>query len=90
MSKEKTDSEPKFRQLTELKQDAAEEYQQAMLHRVKEFSQKRESVFNRTFENALMTGVDLFLNVKEKIDGIIGDDMKNKLQDAFQKLLLAF
>ncbi len=90
MVEEKKDSDPKFRQLTELKQTAAEEYQQAMLHRVEEFSQKRDSVFNRAFENILMTSVDLFLNVKEKIDGMIGDDMKDKLQDAFQKMLLAF
>jgi hypothetical protein len=62
MTEEKKDSEAKFRQLTELKQTAAEEYQQAMLHRVEEFSQKRESVFNRAFENVLMTSVDLFLN----------------------------
>lgn len=90
MTEENKKPEPTFRQLAELKATTAEEYQKAMLNRVEYFSQKRDSVFNSFFENVLMFSVGTLLDFKEKVDALIGDDVKEKFQDAFQKLILTF
>ena len=77
----------KIRKLTELRPSAAEEYQEAMLHRVDYFSQKRESKFNSFVENAVVTGLKTLLDVKVKADELLGDN-KEKLQNIVEKLLL--
>ena len=77
----------KIRKLTELKPSAAQEYQEAILHRVDYFSQKRDSSFNSFMENTIVNGLKTLLDIKVKVDDILGDN-REKVQDMVEKLLL--
>jgi len=46
--------------------------------------------FEKEIENAIVTGVSLFLNVKEKIDAMLGDELVDKLHSAIEKIVLLF
>ena len=77
----------KIRKLTELKPTAAKEYQEAILHRVDYFSQKRDSKFNSFVENTVVGTLKTLLDLKVKVDDVLGDN-KEKVYDIVEKLLL--
>ncbi|TFG23359.1 MAG: hypothetical protein EU529_07755 [Promethearchaeota archaeon] len=78
----------KLRKLTELKPTAAEEYQEAMLNRVDYFSKRRESTFNSFVENTIVNSLKVLLDLKVKVEEMLGDDNKEKLHEMIDKLLL--
>lgn len=88
MSQEVVETEDglKIRKLTSLRPSAAEEYREAIMHRVDHFSQQRNSVFNNMVENILVKGLELFLEAKVKVDDLLGDQ-KETAQEMFEKLL---
>jgi len=77
----------KIRKLTELKQSAAGEYQESMLKRVEHFSKQRDSTFNSFVENTIVGGLKFLLDLKIKVDDILGEN-KDKVYEAVDKLLL--
>lgn len=77
----------KLRKLTELKPTAAEEYQVAMLNRVEYFSKQRDSTFNSFLENTIVNSLKVLLDLKVKVDEILGDN-KEKVHEMIDKLLL--
>ncbi len=77
----------KIRKLTELKQSAAAEYQESMLKRVEHFSQQRDTTFNSFVENTVVGGLKFLLDLKIKLDDMLGEN-KDKVYDAVEKLLL--
>ena len=77
----------KIRKLTELKPTAAQEYQEAILHRVDHFSQQRDSKFNSFVENTVVGTLKTLLDLKVKVDDVLGDN-KEKVYDIVEKLLL--
>ena len=87
MGENDPDTGLKIRKLTELKQNAAQEYQESMLKRVEHFNQKRDSSFNSFVENTIVGGLKFLLDLKVKVDDMLGEN-KDKVYDAFEKLLL--
>ena len=77
----------KVRKLVDLKANTAKEYQEAMLHRVENFSKTKNSPFNNFIENTIAKGLNLILNTKLKVDDILGDN-KEKIQNVIEKVLL--
>ncbi|MHA1147166.1 MAG: hypothetical protein ACTSR8_02870 [Promethearchaeota archaeon] len=79
----------KFRTLTKLKPTAAKEYQEAMLNRVEYFAKKnaKESIFNNFMENTIVKGLSTILNLKVKVDEMLGDN-RDKVQEVIEKILL--
>jgi len=77
----------KLRKLTELKPTAANEYQEAMLNRVDYFSKKRDSTFNSFVENTVVGSLKVLLDIKVKVDEMLGDN-KEKVHEMIDKLLL--
>jgi len=77
----------KIRKLVDLTPTTAEEYKEAMLHRVEHFSKRKDSVFNDFMENTVVQGLKLALETKVKIDDMLGDN-KEKVQDMLEKVLL--
>ncbi|MGV9172426.1 MAG: hypothetical protein ACOC44_08185 [Promethearchaeia archaeon] len=95
MSEEKNDAVVKnedglkIRKLTELRPTAGKEYKEAMLNRVDYFSEKykNESIFNNITENTIVKGMSTILELKTKVDDMLGDN-KETVQDVLQKVLL--
>ena len=77
----------KIRKLTELKPTAAEEYQESMVNRVDYFSRQRDSTFNSFVENTIVNSLKILLDLKVKVDEMLGDN-KEKVHDMIDKLLL--
>lgn len=77
----------KIRKLTELKPTAAEEYQESMVNRVDYFSKQRDSTFNSFVENTIVNSLKILLDLKMKVDEMLGDN-KEKVHDMIDKLLL--
>ena len=77
----------KLRKLAELKPSAAQEYQESMLNRVDYFSKQRESTFNSFVENTIVNSLKILLDLKVKVDEMLGDN-KEKFHDMIDKLLL--
>jgi len=77
----------KIRKLVDLKASTAEEYQEAMLHRVEHFSKRKDSVFNDFVENTIVQGLKLALNAKVEIDKMLGDN-KDKVHKILENVLL--
>lgn len=79
----------KLRQLTELRQSAGKEYQEAMLNRVDYFAEKyaKDSIFNNFLENTVVKGLGTILDLKVKVDEMLGDN-KDKVQNIIEKVLL--
>lgn len=77
----------KIRKLIDLKPTTAEEYKEAMLHRVEHFSKRKDSVFNDFVENTIVQGLKSALELKVKLDEMLGDN-KEKFHDLFEKVLL--
>ncbi len=80
----------KIRTLTELRATAGKEYQDAMLQRVDHFQKKGDSIFNNRVENIIVKGLSGLLDLKVKIDDMLGEDLKLKVHNAIEKLLLTF
>lgn len=78
----------KIRKLVDLKANTAEEYQDAMLQRVKQFSKRQDSPFNNFIENTVIQGLRIILDTKVKIDDMLGDN-KEKFHSFIEKILLA-
>ena len=80
----------KIRKLVELKTDAAEDYQQAMLDRVEYFKKKNQqkSQFNSTIQNTVINTVSAILNVKENIDKALGEENLKKVHKLLDNILL--
>ncbi|MFO7795011.1 MAG: hypothetical protein ACQERB_13965 [Promethearchaeati archaeon] len=76
----------KIRKLVDLKATTAEEYQEAMLHRVEHFSKRKDSVFNDFVENTIVQGLKLALNAKVQVDKMLGEN-KEKIQEMLEKVL---
>ncbi|MBD3341821.1 MAG: hypothetical protein GF353_22140 [Candidatus Lokiarchaeota archaeon] len=76
----------KIRKLTELRPTAAKEYQEAILHRVDHFAQKKDSSFNNAVENTVVNVLKNLLNIKVKVDDLLGDN-REKVQDFVEKIL---
>ena len=81
------DTNLKIRKLTELKPTAAEEYQESMVNRVDYFSKQRDSTFNSFVENTIVNSLKILLDLKVKVDEMLGDN-KEKVHDMIDKLLL--
>lgn len=77
----------KIRKLVDLTPTTAEEYKEAMLHRVEHFSKRKDSVFNDFVENTVVQGLKLALEAKVKIDDMLGEN-KEKVHDMLEKVLL--
>ncbi len=77
----------KVRKLVDLKPTTAKEYQEAMLHRVKKFSKRKDSPFNDFIENTVVQGLKAILDTKVTIDKILGSN-KDKLYSTIEKILL--
>ncbi len=90
MSEKSSDTQQKFRTLTELKPSTAKEYQDAIIKRVDYFAKTGTSTFNNTIENTIVKGANLFLNAKDKIDAMLGDEVMDKVHNAIEKILLLF
>ena len=78
----------KTRKLTELRNTAAQEYQDAMMKRVDELAVEEDKV-KGTAENFLIKGLSTLLDLKIKLDDMLGDNA-DKAHNIFEKLLLAF
>jgi len=48
------------------------------------------SKFNNPIESIIVSGAGLFLNAKEKIDAMLGDELVGKIHSAIEKILLLF
>jgi hypothetical protein len=79
----------KLRQLTELRQSAGKEYQDAMLGRVDHFTGKyaKDSIFNNFIENTVVKGLSTILDLKVKVDEMLGEN-KDKVHDFLEKIIL--
>jgi hypothetical protein len=78
----------KLRKLTELKNTAAKDMQDAMMKRVDELAVKDNKVKGQV-ENVIIKGLSALLDVKIKIDEMLGPN-KDKLWKITENLLLAF
>ena len=77
----------KIRKLVDLTPSTAEEYKEAIVHRVEHFSKRRDSVFNDFAENTIVQGLKLALQAKTKIDEMLGDN-KDKFHKILENVLL--
>ena len=80
----------KIRKLTELRTTAAEEYEKVMLERVKEFKNKNaeKSVFNNFLQNTLVSGFGVLLNLKVKVDEVLGEENLKTVHKVVDDILL--
>jgi len=80
----------KLRKLVELKTSTAKEYEQVMLERVEEFKNKNaeKSVFNNFLQNTLVSGFGVLLDLKVKVDEVLGEENLKKIHDILDSALL--
>ena len=80
----------KLRKLVELKTSTAKEYEQIMLERVEEFKNKNaeKSVFNNFLQNTLVSGFGVLLDLKVKVDEVLGEENRKKIHDILDSTLL--
>lgn len=79
----------KIRKSTDLKSTAAAEYQDAMMKRVTELHSKDENQVKATTENVIVKSLSALLDIKLKVDEMLGDN-KDKLYKTIENILLAF
>ncbi len=80
----------KLRKLTELRTSTAKEYEQVMLDRVEEFKTKNaeKSIFNNFLQNTLVSGLGVLINLKIKIDDVLGEENLKKIHEIVDSALL--
>lgn len=80
----------KLRKLVQLKTSTAKEYEQVMLERVEEFKNKNaeKSVFNNFLQNTLVSGFGVLLDLKVKVDEVLGEENLKKIHDILDSALL--
>jgi hypothetical protein len=80
----------KLRKLTDLRTSTAKEYEQVMLNRVEEFKTKNaeKSVFNNFLQNTLVSGLGVLINLKIKIDEVLGEENLKKIHEIVDSALL--
>ena len=78
----------KVRKMTEFRNTAAQEYQDVMMKRVDELAVEKNKVAG-TLENLVIKGLSTILDVKIKVDEMLGDN-KDKLWKVMENVLLAF
>jgi radical SAM superfamily enzyme with C-terminal helix-hairpin-helix motif len=80
----------RIRKLAELRTNTAKEYEEAMLKRVEEFKDTKgdKSGFNNLIQNALISGIGLFLGVKTEVEKTLGEENVKKLHKAIDDILL--
>jgi hypothetical protein len=80
----------KIRKLVELKTSTAKEYEEIMLDRVEEFKNKNaeKSVFNNFIQNTLVSTFGVLLDLKVKVDEVIGEENLKKIHDILDSTLL--
>ena len=78
----------KVRKMTEFRNTAAKEYQDVMMKRVDELAVEKNKVAG-TLENIVIKGLSTILDVKIKVDEMLGDN-KDKLWKVMENVLLAF
>ncbi len=83
------DLEFRVSKLTKLSQTAAQEYQNAMIDRVDYFSKEysKDSIFNNFLENTVVKGLGSFLDMKVKVDEMLGEN-KEKVQNFLENIIL--
>ncbi len=86
----KTKDGMKIRKLTELRTSTAKEYEQVMLDRVEEFKGKNadKSIFNNFVQNTLVSGIGVLMNLKVKIDEVLGEENQKKIHEILDSALL--
>jgi hypothetical protein len=78
----------KIRKLTDFRNTAAKEYQDAMMKRVEELA-VQDNKYQGQIENIIIKGLSTLLDVKIKVDEMLGDN-KDKLWKITENILLAF
>ena len=78
----------KVRKLTELRSTAGQENQEAMMKRVEELAVQNNK-YQGQIENIIIKGLSTLLDVKIKVDEMLGDN-KEKLWKITENLLLTF
>ena len=90
MSEEITKDGLKVRKLIELNTATGQEYQDVMLKRVDEFAQKYadNSIFNSFIQNTVVKGLSTILDLKIKVDEMLGNKNIKTVHDLVDKILL--
>ncbi len=78
----------KVRKLTELRSTAGAENQDAMMKRVADLAVE-DNKYQGQVENLIIKGLSTLLDVKIKVDDMLGDN-KEKVWKALENILLAF
>jgi triphosphoribosyl-dephospho-CoA synthetase len=80
----------RVRKLAELKTEAAEQYEQAMLKRVEYYKKQNEkkSGFNSTLQNTFFKTFASILDLKLNIDKAIGEENLKKVHKTIDEILL--
>jgi len=78
----------KIRKLTELRNTAGQENQEAMMKRVEELA-IQDNKYQGQIENLVIKGLSTLLDIKIKVDEMLGDN-KEKLWKITENLLLTF
>jgi len=78
----------KVRKLTELRNTAGQENQDAMMKRVEELA-LQDNKYQGQIENLVIKGLSTLLDIKIKVDDMLGDN-KEKLWKITENLLLTF
>lgn len=78
----------KVRKLTELRNTAGQENQEAMMKRVEELA-IQDNKYQGQIENLVIKGLSTLLDIKIKVDEMLGDN-KEKLWKITENLLLTF
>ena len=78
----------KIRKMTEFRNTAAKEYQDVMMKRVEELALE-DNKYQGQIENLIIKGLSTILDVKIKVDEMLGEN-KDKLWKVMENVLLAF
>ena len=78
----------KVRKLTELRSTAGQENQEAMMKRVEEHAVQNNK-YQGQIENLVIKGLSTLLDIKIKVDEMLGDN-KEKMWKITENLLLTF
>ena len=88
MAEEINEDGLKVRKLTELRNTAGQENQDAMMKRVAELALE-DNKYQGQVENLIIKGLSTILDIKIKVDEMLGDN-KEKVNKIIDNILLAF